>query len=377
MAVLVRCPACRATHPITAFGQTTDWRCPTASCRRTSPRAGWLSTRPGGVGPDTFIDFGDGTRTKKFDGIMSGQIADQLFAGGDSSSIRGATRTAAQVPAPASGAAVRDTPVTIYIAADDVLLKGRFYTAAGAAAVRRVILYLSGSGGSAYDYNGEIISGYLNMPVPVLSVDYRGFGSSGTEGVYSSRAAYRDAEAMLACLVAPTDVNGFGYPMSEVLVHGYSLGSGPATELGRKHSDDPFDHIAGLILHCPMSSAADNAYQALREGGDNPVVSWIGSRLTKHAHGFQNIDKIGRVHAPILIIKGRRDGMAPQADALYDRARAKRGVVTRIDYDGGHLDRADIFQGGRLRQWITNLGPSGVNVLYQPATQWKNNPLAQ
>lgn len=203
-----------------------------------------------------------------------------------------------------------------------------------------MVLLLSGSGGTVADYCGPIVTGYQQMGMSVLAVDYRGFG--GNAGTPSSRGTYSDAAAMLDFLTAPTSQNGKGFDVGEVVVHGYSLGSGPATELAKNNGG-----IAGLVLHCPMSSAAQNAREAMGGG----VTGWLAAQITATGHGYNNEKKIPHVTAPVHIITGQQDDMAPQGQLLFNKSNSTQ--KSNHAYNGDHFDTARIFNGGHLRAFVT------------------------
>src|SRR5262249_40975914 len=140
------------------------------------------------------------------------------------------------------------------------------------------------------------------------SVDYRGFGRS--TGCASSHGTYSDAEAMLSFLTDDPGLLGKGYQIGEVVLHGYSLGSGPATELALRLQNRGTP-AAGLILHCPMDSARTN----FRAQAPSGLKSFAG-KMASWGHAYNNIGKIGALNCRILIIKGLQDAMAPQADNL-------------------------------------------------------------
>ena len=192
-----------------------------------------------------------------------------------------------------------------------------------------VAVFFSGSGGPAKCYVLPVLLGYLTNPAlknyieGVLTVDYRGFGMSREGGPDSmprssqyepqgdylpgSRALYTDASAMIAFLNDSPENGGLGIPGYRILLHGFSLGSGPATEMskaGKPH--------CGLVLHGPMQSVKDVAN---REGGFLGKIKIAGAVADGNV-GFRNYDKIPDIQVPVLVTSGPKDSMWPDAKNL-------------------------------------------------------------
>ncbi len=116
----------------------------------------------------------------------------------------------------------------------------------------------------------------------VFSYDYHGYGTSG--GRPSEKNAYLDIEAAYSYLTRVLNL-----PPEQIIIHGYSVGSGPSVELATRRP------VGGLVLEEAFTTA-------LR------VVTQIPVFPFDH---FRNIDKIGRLHIPVLIIHGRKDHVIP------------------------------------------------------------------
>src|SRR3954452_24638597 len=82
-----------------------------------------------------------------------------------------------------------------------------------------------------------------------LVVDYRGYGKS--EGKPSEQGLYADAQA------AYQEIAKLGYGSKQIVIHGESLGSAVATNLGARVS------CAGLILESPFASLSAMASKVL------------------------------------------------------------------------------------------------------------------
>lgn len=143
----------------------------------------------------------------------------------------------------------------------------------------------------------------------VFAYDYHGYGTS--EGKPSEDAAYLDIDAAYEYLTGSLQV-----PPDRILVHGRSIGGGPSVDLATRKK------VAGLILESTFTSAFRTVTRIPLLPGDK----------------FRNIDKIGRVICPVLVIHGRRDGVVPfsHGQQLYDAAKGQKQCLW-ID-TAGHND---------------------------------------
>lgn len=128
----------------------------------------------------------------------------------------------------------------------------------------------------------------------VLAWDYRGYGlSSG--GPTTAGSTLRDIEAVYAHATGE-----LGIDPESLIVHGRSVGSGPATHLAA-HAP-----VAGLILENAFTSAF------------RVVTRWPILPFDR----FPNLRNIERVDAPVLVIHGTSDRIVPASHGrqLYARA---------------------------------------------------------
>ncbi|HUE04858.1 MAG TPA: alpha/beta hydrolase [Bryobacteraceae bacterium] len=168
----------------------------------------------------------------------------------------------------------------------------------------------------------------------VLIVDYRGYGKSG--GRPTERGLYRDADA------AYDHLTGIGYGPGQIVAHGESMGAAVAADLASRRA------CVGLILECPFTSYADMA---------GTVVPLVGRVF---ASGFATRRKIARVHVPLLVIHGDRDGTVPygMGRAVFDGANEPKSFWTA---EGAtHIDIVEIagpLYRARLRAFYEDLTP--------------------
>ena len=153
---------------------------------------------------------------------------------------------------------------------------------------------------------GPTLAAALNrMGLSVLLFDYRGYG--GNPGRPSEDGLAADARAAQAWLAAQPEVDP-----SRIAYFGESLGAAVAVGLAVERPP------AALVLRSPFTSLADVGavhYPWL------PVRQLLLDR-------YPSIDRIGSLHAPLLVIAGERDDIVPAALSrrLYDAARRAQAV---------------------------------------------------
>lgn len=116
----------------------------------------------------------------------------------------------------------------------------------------------------------------------VLAYDYQGYGTSG--GRPSEANTYKDVEAAYAYLIQSK-----GIPAGQILAHGRSVGSGPATFLASRHK------LGGLVLESPFVSAFR-------------VV--VPIRILPFDR-FPNLPRIRSVSCPVFVLHGTGDETIP------------------------------------------------------------------
>ena len=195
------------------------------------------------------------------------------------------------------------------ITQDGVRLHAWFVRAPSA---RRTVLFLHGNGGNI-SHRLDKLTVLNELDADVLLLDYRGYGHS--EGTPDEAGTYRDADAAYAWL------RGRGDSAERIILYGESLGGPIATDLAARQP------VGGLILESAPSSilgVAQYHYPWL-------PVSWFLSVR------YDALAKIGRVHAPLLILHSPDDPLVPfaMAEELYAAANPPKQLVR---LRGGHND---------------------------------------
>lgn len=167
--------------------------------------------------------------------------------------------------------------------------------------------------------NNNNISGSLRYPmllrerlgVNVLMAEYRGFYKS--EGTPSEAGLYLDARAYYDYLLAQ------GVAASEVILYGFSLGSGPAVQLATDVD------AAALILQAPFSSVLDTARWRYNQNFPEGFLK----------NEFKNKEKIKAIDMPLLVLHGTEDTSIPfeQGQALFELANLPKAF---IEFPAGH-----------------------------------------
>jgi len=151
---------------------------------------------------------------------------------------------------------------------------------------RPVAVLFHGNGGAA----GDLLpwaEALRHEGYGVVLADYRGY--SGNPGAPSESGLYADARALLSAL------NRSGIADRDLVLFGWSLGSGVATEMALEHP------ARALVLLAPFDSAVDVAARH---------YPWVPVRMLMWDR-FDNRGKIAQVHAPVLIIHGEADDIVP------------------------------------------------------------------
>ena len=199
------------------------------------------------------------------------------------------------------------------VSGDGTRLAGIVIPAADTAA--QWLLYLHGNAGNVT--SSLLPRFYARMHalgLNVAAIDYRGYGDS-EKRTPSEAGLYADARALYEWLHTVRHV-----PSSRIIIYGYSLGSGPATELALRVE------ASGLILEGAFTSVPDRGtelYPWL-------PVHWLATQR------FANIEKIGVVAMPKLLMHARDDSIVPYEHGmrLFEAARAPKQWV---ELKGGHM----------------------------------------
>jgi fermentation-respiration switch protein FrsA (DUF1100 family) len=225
-------------------------------------------------------------------------------------------------------------PVTL-TTSDKVAIKGWEIISPNADTSATWILFFHGNAGNVSDMGyPQRYAGWAGLGYNTLSMDYRGFGAS--EGKPTEKGLYIDAQTAYNYLV-----NEKGVTPSNIVIYGYSLGTGIATELATKVP------AKALVLEGAYTSIPDigaELYPFL-------PINWMASNK------FENKSKITKINTPVLFLHAKDDAQIPFAHGQKLFALAKEPKKF-VELTGGHInaqfvDREKMY--GELQDFISSI----------------------
>ena len=162
----------------------------------------------------------------------------------------------------------------------------------------------------------------------LIALSYRGY--AGSTGTPTEDGLHRDADAAYAFAVAR-------YAPERIVLWGHSLGTGVAVRLA---AEKP---VGKVILEAPYSSTVDVAAALY----PFVPVRWLMKDQ------LRSDERIGKVHAPLLIMHGVRDDVI--SIKLGERLFALANEPKRfVRYDkGGHIDLDDYGAAEAVHEFLT------------------------
>ncbi|MEG4580289.1 alpha/beta hydrolase [Microcoleus sp. MON1_C5] len=174
------------------------------------------------------------------------------------------------------------------------------------------ILY---SHGNAEDLDGIwwLLREIRDSGFAVFGYDYQGYGTS--QGKPSEYNTYRDIDAAYNYLTQQ-----LGVPANQIILYGRSVGGGPAIDLASRQK------VGGLVVESSFVSA----FRVLTR---IPILPF---------DKFVNINKIGKVRSPVLVIHGKADEVVHfwHGEQLFATANEPK-VNFWVD-GAGHNDLIDV-----------------------------------
>jgi uncharacterized protein len=222
-----------------------------------------------------------------------------------------------EVYKPEPGSALLGGITEEYIStADGVKLSGLLLRAKES---ETLVFYLHGNGGNAYTWGWNVVEA-LPRDCNLFILDYRGYGRS--EGTIQSEAQLIDD------VTTAFDYIVTKYNYKNVVVDGYSIGTGPATQLAAKRN------IKALILQAP--------YYSLSELIDTKVP--LLPNFIKR-YKLETCNYINKVKAPVYIFHGTEDKLIPYSNC--QRLKEAAPGITVIPIQGiGHngINESTVFR---------------------------------
>jgi len=194
---------------------------------------------------------------------------------------------------------------------DGLRLNGWFFAARNnSSRAGLVVLVCHGNGGNISHRLGTC-DALLSTGVNVFVFDYRGYGRS--QGRPSEEGTYLDAQAAYQWLRQK------GFPGTNILVHGESLGGGVGAELALREA------IGGLVLLSTFTSIPDIGAE---------LFPWLPVRLLAKIK-YETHRKLPQIHVPVLVMHSRMDRLVGFQHSEQNFAAANEPKLLH-ELRGGH-----------------------------------------
>jgi fermentation-respiration switch protein FrsA (DUF1100 family) len=197
---------------------------------------------------------------------------------------------------------------------------------------KATILHLHGNAGNLRDRR-DLVRELQALGVNVLAIDYRGYGRS--DGTPGESGLYVDARAAYDWLLTKTTAD-------RIVIHGESLGGGPACELA---STVP---CGGLILQSTFTRAPDLATK---------VLPFFPPFLVRTK--YDNLSKVPKISCRKLFMHSQADEMIPfeMAEKLFQAAAEPKEFTwfTGVGHNEMYISRAKKYY-SRIAEFLAPFG---------------------
>ncbi len=167
---------------------------------------------------------------------------------------------------------------------------------------RNVLIYSHGNG-TDIGYMHQFLSTLSqDTGINIIAYDYPGYGL--TEGKASETECNRSISVVFKYL------QKIGYDVSDIILYGTSIGTGPTVALACKQSKC----LKGILLQTPYTSICGVASPSIEYSSN------VSNSLIKNPNIFRINEMIGQIKGPITILHGDKDEVIPYSHAitLYD-----------------------------------------------------------
>lgn len=188
-------------------------------------------------------------------------------------------------PAPGGVAAGPRDHLFDVTTSDGVKAHAYDYTRPGDASV---VVWFHGNGETA-ENSLDLADALRARGIGSVFAEYRGYGTSRSSGKPNEQALYADAAAVLDLLEKK------GFDAKKIVLVGYSLGSGVASEMAIRN------RARALVLIAPFTSIPAVAG---RHAPFLPTSLLVGDK-------FDTLSKAARITLPSTVIHGTDDGVVP------------------------------------------------------------------
>ncbi len=173
------------------------------------------------------------------------------------------------------------------------------------------ILYLHGNAGNLGRRAGKF-NDIASYGIGVLAISYRGYGDS--EGQPSENGLYNDARAAI------TYLGLMGLKPADITLYGESLGTGVAVQMAIEQD------FGEIILEAPYDSIGARASVLYPYAPINLLLK----------DKFNSIDKIKKIHIPLMIIHSKDDNVMPIAHGIKLFEAANQPKIMHVFDNAGH-----------------------------------------
>ena len=191
---------------------------------------------------------------------------------------------------------------------------------------RGVVLFFHGNAGNI-SHRIDYLLMFNRLRYTTLILDYRGYGKS--TGSPSEQGTYRDAEAAWEYLRHARQAR-----QGDVVIAGESLGGAVGTWLAAKVKP------RAVLLFSTFTSVNDLGQQ---------VYWFLPVRLLSRI-GYNNLENLGRIEAPVFIAHSPDDDVVPYSHGrkLFEAAREPKAF---LEMKGGHNDGFIFVR----QEWVAQL----------------------
>jgi fermentation-respiration switch protein FrsA (DUF1100 family) len=235
------------------------------------------------------------------------------------------------LPTPVEAGAPEMKPVVIHTR-DNLPLTSWFVDSRGN---KPVLLFFMGDTGSLAD-RADAFKPFIENGYGIFLLGYRGFG--GNPGHPSEQGLYRDARAAIRWL----DLHGVD--AEHIVLYGHSLGTGIAVQMATEIK------ARAVVLEAPYTSLPDTVELNV------PLVkaNWFMSK-----NYYNNIEKIGKIKEPLLIVQGDHDEVIPykQGKALFKAAPEPKQAY--LIPEGGHSNLFDYGEADLVMDFLDHHAREG------------------
>ncbi|MFT4058228.1 MAG: alpha/beta hydrolase [Legionella sp.] len=182
------------------------------------------------------------------------------------------------------------------------------------------VLFLHGNAGHI-GYRMPLARQFINAGFGIFLLEYRGYGEN--RGSPTEEGLYEDARTALRFLYENE------VALNQIILYGESLGTGIATKLAAENT------VCAVILQSPFTSLASlSRYH----------YPWL---IIKPWDQFDSLKRIKQIHAPLLVLHGKRDQVVPfdEGLTLFNQANEPKKMLVFDDKNHNDLwDSPDFYK---------------------------------